>query len=207
MSERSAILKAMLEPDLRLAPPSDTNRLIPKLIVAGVVMAVVGVAVYMLNPRKTAEINVQKIALFAPHTEFKQMPSSSQIIGAAPSSEDDVYVVATLSVEDKLRLPIFLTSTSATLTTKAGSAVEATVISPLDLARLEQTFPQILPLVSQPTAPPLQFQDAISSGATRVGTVVLLFPQITEKEWQAKKTATLTVHLAHDAAPIVVALP
>jgi len=197
----------MLEPDLKLAPPPDSHRLIPTLIIAGIVMTVIGAAVYMLNPRKTAEITVQKTELFAPHTEFKETPSSSHIIGAAAESEDDVYVVATLSIQDKLRLPIFLTTTSATITKDDGTTLEATVISPLDLARLEQTFPQIGPLVSAPAPPPLQFQDAIAPGTTRVGTVVLLFPQTTEKEWHAKKSATLTVRLAHDAAPIEVALP
>jgi hypothetical protein len=197
----------MLEPDLKLAPPADTHRLIPMLVIAAIVMTAVGVAVYMLNPRKTAEITVQKTELFAPHTEFKQTPSSSQIIGAAAVSEDDVYVVATLRIQDKLRLPIFLTNTSAAMTKNDGTTLEATVISPLDLERLEQTFPQILPLVSAPAPPPLQFEDAIAAGTTRVGTVVLLFPQTSEKQWRAKNSATLTVRLAHDAAPIEVALP
>jgi hypothetical protein len=196
----------MPEPDLKLAPPPDHNRLIPKLLIAGAVMVIIGVAVYMLNPRKTAEITVQKTELFTPHTEFKQMPSSSQIIGAAAETEDDVYVVATLGITDKLRLPISLDSVSATMTSDAGST-EATVISPLDLPRLEQTFPQIRPLVTPPAASPLRFQDAVSPGETRVGTVILLFPQISAKAWTAKKSATLTIHLAHDAAPIDVPLP
>jgi hypothetical protein len=197
----------MLEPDLKLAPPSDSHRLIPMLAIAGIVMTIVGIAVYMLNPRKTAEITVQKTELFAPHTEFKETPGDGKIIGASAETEDDVYVVATLSVQDKLRLPIFLTNTSASMTAQGGSTVEATVISPLDLQRLEQTFPQIVPLVSAPAAPPLQFEDAIASGTTHVGTVVLLFPQTSEKQWRAKKSAKLTVRLAHDAAPIDVALP
>jgi hypothetical protein len=197
----------MLEPDLKLAPPPDSHRLIPTLVIAAVVMSVVGVAVYMLNPRKTAEITVQKAEVFAPHTEFKQTPSSSQLIGAAAESEDDVYVVATLRIQDKLRLPIFLASTSATMTKDDGTTVEATVISPLDLTRLEQTFPQILPLVSAPAPPPLEFEDAIAAGTTRAGTIVLLFPQTSEKEWRGKKSATLTVQLAHDAAPIHIVLP
>jgi hypothetical protein len=197
----------MPEPDLTLAPPPDNHRLIPMLVIAGIVMSAVCVAVYMLNPRKTAEITVQKTEVFAPHTEFKQTPSSSQIVGAAAASEDDVYVVATLRIQDKLRLPIFLTNTSATMTNEDGSTLEATVVPPLDLPRLEQTFPQIVPLVSAPAPPPLEFEDAIAAGTTRAGTVVLLFPQTTEKQWRAKKSATLTVHLAHDAAPINVPLP
>ena len=197
----------MPEPDLHLAPPSDSNRLVPKLVIAGVVMVVIAIAVYFLNPRKTAVITVQKTELFAPHTEFEQTPSSSHVIGTAAQTEDDVYLVATLKIEDKLRLPIALASTSATLTTQAGATVEATVISPIDLPRLEETFPQITPLVSAPAAAPLQFQDAIAPGGSRTGTVVLLFPQVTEKDWKAKQAAILTVQLAHDAAPISISLP
>lgn len=195
----------MLEPDLKLAPPPDRHRLLPTLILAGIVMVAVAIAVYMLNPRKTAEISVEKTELFAPHTVFEAAPGG-RVIGTAAESEDDVYIVATLRIEDKLRLPIFLTNTSATLTRDDGTTVEATVISPLDLPRLEQTFPQITPLVTPPAAPPLQFQDAIPAGATHTGTVLLLFPQTSGQQWHAKKFATLTVHLAHDAAPITVPL-
>ena len=196
----------MLESDLQIAPPPDENHLIPKLVIAGVVMIFLGVAIYFLNPRKTAVITVQKTELFAPHTEFKQMPGSSKIIGTPAQAEDDVYVVATVSITDKLRLPIFLDSVSATMTTDTGST-QATDVSALDLPRLEQIFPQITPLVSPPAAPPFRFEDSVSPGETRVGTLIFLFPQLSAKAWAAKKSAILTVHLAHDAAPINVPLP
>lgn len=197
----------MPESNLQLATPSDTNRLFSKLAIAAVAMCAVGAAVYFLNPRKTAEVRVQKVEIFAPHTEFKPMPGSEHVMGTPSSSEDDVYAVVTLHLEDKLGLPLFIQSTSATMTTKEGATVEATVISALDLAKLEQTFPQIVSMVSPPEAPPLQFQDSIAPGATRVGTVVLLFPQTTEQVWRAKGACTLTIHLADGAAPIEVNVP
>jgi hypothetical protein len=199
----------MPEPELHLAPPPDRNTLTPRLLIAALVMLAIGVAVYFLNPRKTAELSVQKVDLFAPHTEFKEMPSASHIIGALPSSEDDVYVVATVRITDKLRLPIFLNGNSATLTTASGQTVEATMISALDLPRLEQTFPQILPLVSPPAVPPINFgaEEAVAPGATRIGTVVMLFPQTTATTWRSRKSATLTIELAHDATPLTVTLP
>jgi hypothetical protein len=40
-----------------------------------------------------------------------------------------------------------------------------------------------------------------------VGSVVLLFPQMSAKAWQTKKSATLTLNLEHNAAPQTVALP
>jgi hypothetical protein len=196
----------LVEQDLQIAPPPDPNPLIPKLLIAGAVMVLVGVGVYMLNPRKTAEITVQKTDIFAPHTEFKATPGGGQVIGTAAQAEDNVYVVATVSITDKLRLPIFLDSVSATMTSDTGT-LQATNVSALDVPRLEQIFPQITPLVSPPAAPPLRFEDAVSPGATRVGTIVFLFPNTSAQAWAAKKSATLTVYLAHDAAPIQVPLP
>lgn len=193
--------------DLQIAPPDDRNNPVPKFLIAAAVMVVVGVGVFMLNPRKTAEISVQKVALFAPHTEMNSMPGVNQIIGAPASVEDDLYVVATVQIKDKLRLPIFIDSYSATLTTAEGASVEATVIAGSLLPRLGETFPQILPLVSPPVAKPINFDDAVAPGATLVGTVVLLFPQASAKVWQTKKSAILTVGLAHDAAPLTIALP
>lgn len=193
-------------PDLQLAPPPDRNALIPKLVIAAVVMIVVGVAVYFLNPRKTAEIKVDKVEIFAPHTVTKPAPGDGHIMGTAAESEDDVYAVATISITDKLRIPLLFDSASATLTTNGGST-SATVISPLDLPRLEQTFPEIAPLVNPPAAAPLQYQDTIEPGTTHTGTVLLLFPQTTEAAWKSKTSATLSIRLAHDTVPLQVALP
>jgi hypothetical protein len=176
-------------------------------VIAGAVMVVVGVAVYFLNPRKTAEASVQKVSLFAPHTEMKAVGGVGHVIGQAASSEDDLYVIATVSITDKLRLPIFLDGHSASMTAADGSTIEATVVQRAELPQLEETFPQILPLVSPPEAQPISFDDAIAPGATRVGSVVLLFPQITAEAWKTKKSATLTIELEHNAPSLTVALP
>jgi hypothetical protein len=193
--------------DLHLAPPPDRNKLVPKVLIASVVMIMVGAAVYLLNPRKTAEFAVKKVSVFAPHTEMKAVTGIGHVIGQAASTEDDLYIVATVSVTDKLRLPIFLEGHSANMTTADGSTIEATVVAPSELPHLEETFPQILPLVSPPEAQPINVDDAIAPGTTRVGSVVLLFPQISAQAWQTKKSATLTLELEHDASPLTVALP
>jgi hypothetical protein len=189
----------MDDPDLQIVSPLDQNNPVP---------VVIGVAVYMFNPRKTGELSVQKVALFAPHTEMSAMPGGeNQVIGVAPSSEDDLYVVATVKITDKLRLPIFVDSYSATLTNADGGTVEATIIAGPLLPRLGETFPQILPMVNPPEAKPILFDDAIAPGDTRVGTVVLLFPQASEKVWREKKSAVLTVGLAHNASSLTAPLP
>ena len=193
--------------DLQIAPPPDRNNPIPKFLIAAAVMTIVGFAIFMLNPRKTAEISVQKVDIFAPHTEMNATPGVNKIIGEAASSEDDLYVVATVKVTDKLRLPISIDSYSATLTTADGATVDATIIAGNYLPRVGETFPQFLALIQPPAAKPIYFDDSIGPGQTLVGTVVLLFPNASGKDWQAKKSATLHLSLAHNAAPLTVALP
>jgi hypothetical protein len=197
----------MDDPNLQIVSPEDENNPIPKILFAAAVMIVIGVAVFLLNPRKTAELSVQKVDLFAPHTVMNAEAGGGQVIGAAPSSEDDLYVVATLKITDKLRLPIFVDSYAATLTTSSGATLDATIVAGQLLPKVGETFPQILPLVNPPAATPIKFDDAIQPGTTKVGSVVLLFPQASEKVWREKKSATLTLTLSHDAAPLTVALP
>jgi hypothetical protein len=189
---------------LQLAPPTDQNRIAPKIITASVIMVIVGIAVFLLNPHRTAQVSIDKVQTFSPHTEFAATQGrENKVIGEQASTEDDLYAVTTFSVANKLRLPIFLDSTSATMTTADGSTLQATVVSPQDLSRLETMFPQLKPMVTG--APPAVSPDAaIAPGATATDTIVLLFPQVTSKDWQAKKDATLTINLAHGAAPLIV---
>ncbi len=192
---------------LQIAPPTDQNRLLPKILTAGVIMAIVAVAVFLLNPHRTAVLSIQKVQTFSPHTEFAATPGgANKVIGEQASTEDDLYAVTTFSIANKLRLPIFLDSTSATMTTADGSTLQATIVSPQVLSRLETMFPQLTPLVA--AAPPaLPADAAIAPGATQTDTVVLLFPQVAAKDWQSKKAAALTINLAHDAAPLTVNIP
>lgn len=192
---------------LQLAPPNDRNRLLPKILAAAVVMVLVGVAIFLLNPRGTTVLSVQKVQTFSPHTEFAATASrENKVIGEQASTEDDLYAVATFRIANKLHIPIFLDSASATLATADGSTIQATIISPQNLSRLETMFPQITPMVA--AAPPaLAPGTTIAPGETRADTVVLLFPQIAARDWQAKKSATLILNLAHDAAPLTATLP
>jgi len=197
----------MDDPELHIVSPDDENNPLPKILIAAAVMIVVGVAIFLLNPTKTAVLSVEKVDLFAPHTVMNATEGGGQIVGAAPSAEDDLYVVATIKIDDKLRLPIFVDSYTATVTTADGSTLDATIVAGQLLPKVGETFPQILPLVNPPAATPIKFDDAIQPGQSKVGSVVLLFPNASEKIWREKKSAELTLTLSHNAAPLTVALP
>ncbi len=184
--------------NLDLAPETDRNFL-PAVGVAVLVLIVITVIVFLVNPRETAEISVDKVQTYSPHTELKPVPGSLHVLGAEAVAEDDLYVVAKVRITDKLRLPIFVTSTTATLTGPDGNAEQATAVAPVLYPRLEEIFPMLTPMLTDP----LNDGDEISPEQTRSVTVLLLFPNTTEEMWHAKKSAVLTIALRNQAAQTV----
>jgi hypothetical protein len=182
----------MQEPELKLVPAEPASPW-PKLVVAAAVMIVVAIAVFLLNPRKTADIKIVKTEVFAPHTVFKSVPGSMHVVGTAPAAEDDLYVVATISITDKLRLPLFINEFTAVIVNPDGTMLNGTPIAPRDLARLETTFPDLSPMAAKP----IDDSNGIAPGETRKGAIVLQFPGLTAAAWNTKKSASLTVNLIH----------
>jgi hypothetical protein len=101
--------------ELNLGPAED-HKVLPYVLIALVVIAAIVAAVFWLNAHKTAELTVTHEDLFAPHTVYKPVPGAGNLIGAPGAIEDDLYVVATLRMTDKLRIPLFLDGMGATMT-------------------------------------------------------------------------------------------
>ncbi|MES2392908.1 MAG: hypothetical protein V4555_14780 [Acidobacteriota bacterium] len=174
--------------------------MMPYVLIAAAVLAVIAAAIYWVIPHKTAELTVTNVELFAPHTEFKAAPGAGHLIGAPGEVEDDLYVVATLRMTDKLRTPLFFDGMGATMVNN-DAAYELTTVRPTDLPRLEESFPQIAKLAPKPFS-----EDDLQPGETREGQVVVLVPSATADQWKQKKSATLTVRLHRQDAQMV-ALP
>jgi hypothetical protein len=176
---------------LNLAAPEQRSPL-KSILIAAAVMIAIAAAIFLFLPRRPAEISVAKVQVFAPHTDFKAMAGSTHIVGQAAQSQDDLYVVVTIKVTDKLRLPLFLAPPEATLTIPAGEA-DAAAISPRYIPQLETVFPALTPLIVNPLAD----GDEVAPGATREASVLFLFPGLKEEDWKSKQAATLTVKFAH----------
>lgn len=163
------------------------------ILIAVAILVMAAIAIFALNPTKTAVLTVPHLDFYAPHTEFKAMagPAGTHIIGQPNASEDDLYVVATVRLEDKLRLPIFIAYAGASMVNADGTESTATVIGTQDIPNLEITFPAMTPLLPHPLLNGAQ----ISPGGAAEGQVLLLFPGATKKTWDSKKSATLTLNL------------
>jgi hypothetical protein len=184
--------------ELNLGPAPESSPLKSILIAAAVLIAVAA-AVFYLNPRKTAELTITKTALYAMQTSANAKPSVGGIVGQPVATDNDFYVVVTLRIENKLRLPIFINGINAAYTPPDGTPIAVQAMRATDVPRVEEIFPAIKSLMTNP----LTFDNGIDPKSATEGTVLLQFPGVTEAAWKSRKTATLTVDLAHQDAQTI----
>ena len=170
----------------------------------GIAVAVVVVAlglVFLLNPHRTAEVTIKNSAVYASHLVFK---ADSMIVGRE-TSEDDVYVLVTLHIDDQRRLPLFIKDFTATLTPADGEPITISAAQKLEIPNLYATFPGLKAVADQINAPLLLRETEIDPGKSAEGMLLLHFPA-TQAMWDSRKAATISIDLYHQQ-PVVVEIP
>jgi len=170
-------------------------------VIAASVLVAVMALVFLLNPHETAEVTIKNSAVYASHLVFK---SDSMMVGRE-STEDDIYVLVTLHVEDRLRLPLFIKDFTATLTPAAGEPVTTSAAQKLEIPNLYTSFPGLKAVADQINTPLLLRETQIDPGKSAEGMVVLHFPA-TQAIWDQRKSATISIDLYHQD-PVVVEIP
>ncbi len=173
--------------DLKFAQPARRNLLVPVLL-AFLILGIVLALVLKFTPHKTADLTITRTILYPTHTVFK----SDSIIVGNEHAEDALYVLTTLRIDDRLRLPLFLKDFTATLTTAEGEEVTTSAVEKLDLDNVYTAFPGLKPLASDP----LLRDTMISPGQSAEGMILLHFP-ITKEVWDHRRSAVLNVDLYH----------
>ena len=183
--------------DLQIAPPPEKS-VIPAVLIALLVLAVIAGAVFYFNPHKVADLQVTGVQTFAPHTEMKGLTpdpgkGNMRVLNGTiyTAAEDDLYVVTRVSFTDRLRIPIYLEGAFADVTFADGSQAQAHMLSVKDVQRLGAIFPAIATLATNPIAD----DEEIDPGNTRAGTLVLAFPGRTADAWRGKRSSSLTLEL------------
>jgi hypothetical protein len=173
--------------DLKFAQPARRNLLVPVLL-AFLILGIVLALVLKFTPHKTADLAITRTAIYPAHTVFR----SESIIVANQHAEDDLYVLTTLRIDDRLHLPLFLKDFTATLTTAEGEEITTSAVEKQDLDNVYTSFPALKPLASEP----LLRETMISPGRSAEGMVLLHFP-VTKEIWDHRRTAVLNVDLYH----------
>jgi hypothetical protein len=163
------------------------NVLAPVLI-AFLVMGLAIAFVIRITPVRTADLTILHTAVFPTHTVF---PSTSTLVNR-DQSQDDLYVLTTLRVDDHLHLPLFLKDFTATLTTANGEDITTSATEVKDIATVLMAFPAIKSLASEP----LLRETMIVPGQSAEGMILLHFP-VTRAVWDTRRAAALNVELYH----------
>jgi hypothetical protein len=173
--------------DLKFAQPARRNLLAPVLL-AFLILGIVLALLLRFTPHRTADLTITRTTVYPTHTVFK----SDTIVVANQRAEDALYVLTTLHIDDRLRLPLFLKDFTATLTTAEGEEITTSAVEKLDLENVYTSFPGLKPLASEP----LLRDTMISPGQSAEGMILLHFP-VTKEVWDHRRTAVLNVDLYH----------
>ena len=184
----------MSEP--KFAQPARRNLLAP-VLVAFVIMGIAIALVVRYTPHAVADLTILRTVVYPTHVVYK----SDTLVVGRDQTQDNLYVLTTLRIEDRLNLPIFLKDFTATLTTADGEELKTSAVEKQDLENLYTTFPALRPLSSAP----LLRETLIDPGHSAEGMVLLHFP-VTEDEWNRRRAATLLIDLYHQG-PISITIP
>jgi len=180
----------------KFTQPARRNLLAPVLVA----FLILGIALALLlryTPHTIADLTILRTSVYPAHTVFK----SDTLLVGRERFQDDLYVVTTLRIEDRLNLPLFLKDFTATLTTAEGEEITSSAVQKQDLDNLYVTFPALKPMASAP----LVRETLIDPGHSAEGMVLLHFP-VTEDVWNHRRSASLHVDLYHQG-PISVTIP
>jgi hypothetical protein len=183
--------------ELTFAQPERRSFLLPALI-ALAVLALVFVGIYLYVPHRTADLSVTHVAVLPEHTVFK---SDSKVVGHQAPFDDDLYILATVRIDNRLRVPLTLDDITGAITAPDGADTTTSAIQKNDLPNLYAVFPALVPLASAPLV-----RESIIQPAGHAEGMVLLHYPIAQSEWDQRKSASITLKF-YNQDPITVPLP
>ena len=173
--------------ELKFAQPDRRNLLAPVLL-AFLILGIILALLLRFTPRKTAELTVTHTTVYPVHTVFK----SDSIVVGNQHTEDNLYVLTNLRIDDRLHLPLFLKDFTATLTTAEGEEITTSAVEQRDFENIYTSFPALKALATEP----LLRDTMISPGQSAQGMILLHFP-VTQTVWDHRRSAVLNIDLYH----------
>jgi hypothetical protein len=174
------------------------NFLLPVLMALVIVGAVFGY-VYLV-PHRIADITITHTAILPTNTVFS---NGTTLVGHQDESQNDLYVLTTIRIDNRLKVPLTIDAINGTLTPQDENADPSSVsaIQKSDLDAVYMAFPALKPLASAP----LLRESSIQPGDHVEGMVLLNFP-VTEADWNHRKSATVTIAFYH-RDPFTITIP
>ena len=153
-----------------------------------------------LHPSVTGAVN--RVLLYPVHVEYKQ---TTGIAGSANQTNDELYVVADLTLHDQSEVPLFISGFAGSFTMEDGTEMESSVIATADVPRLLAMYPKLKSDVDATGLAPLATESTVPKGTTAHGYVVLTY-NVPQSIWDKRKEADVTVKFYHQD-PLTMPLP
>jgi hypothetical protein len=189
-------------PDPVFAQPDRRNFALPILLALGILAIAAGLLAYFF-PFKKPQIAITHSVVYVAHTVFEKQnfQNGTQVIGQGPSTEDDLYVLETVRIQNPFKTPLTLNDFTATLTGADGSQMQTSAIEKNQLDIVFTAFPALKSM----TGTPLLRETTIAPGQSTEGTILLQFP-IAKATWDQRQGATVSVEFYHES-PVILTIP
>jgi len=189
-------------PDPSFAQPESRNLALPILLALGVLAIAAGLLAYFF-PYKKPQLTLTHSAVYIGHTVFEKQnfQNGTNVVGQGPSTEDDLYVLASVHLDNPLKVPLTLNDFTATLTASDGSQMRVSAVEKNQLDTVFAAFPALKPML----ATPLLRESTIAPGQSTEGTLLLPFP-VPQSTWDQRQSATVTIEFYREA-PITLTIP
>jgi hypothetical protein len=178
-------------PDLSFSQAERRSFTVPALI-AVAILAVIGGILFLRTPLRAADLAVTHTVTLPTHTVF---PTETKLVGAQEAAEDAFFVLTTVHIHNRLRVPLFINDITGELTAPDGSVLSASAVEKSDLPNVFISFPKLKPLASAP----LLRESSIPAGGDAEGMVMLSFP-VAPEVWATRKSAAVTVDFYHQGS-------
>jgi hypothetical protein len=168
------------------------SMLVP-ILLALLVLAVAGAWFAKVYLRPAVTGTVDRVELFPVHTVYTR-PSGAMV--GADQTEDALYVIAKVTLQDHSEVPLFLKDITGTFTTADDLEVQASAIEKADLPRLAAMFPKMKPAFDATGPAPLARESSVPVGGSGSGYVVFSY-NVPQAVWDKRKAATVSFDFYH----------
>ncbi len=190
----------MSEPNF--AQPDRRNFALPILLALGVLAVAAGLLAYFF-PYKRPQVTLTHSTIYIGHTVFakQNFENGTKVIGQGESAEDDLYVLATVHIQNPLKVPLTLNDFTALLTGADGSQMQTSAVEKNQFDTVFTAYPELKPM----TGTPLLRETVLAPGQSADGTMLFQLP-VAKTAWDQRQAATISIDFYRES-PVVVTIP
>ncbi len=177
-------------PDPAFAQPERRSFLVPILGAIAAIAVAVAIAIHFF-PATTIDLDHLHTDVVPTETVFK----GGTVVGLHETNRV-LFVVSTVRVSNRMRVPIFLDDFHLTLTDTSDAEMTVRGATKDNLPGMSTSFPALKPVLGSP----LLRDTSIEPGKSAEGTVIFALDKINQDLWDKRKSAVIKVDIYHQPA-------